>query len=100
MKDITVDELATLSDPVIVDVREPDEFASGHADGAILIPLGQLAERVSEVPTGGDVFVICQSGGRSLRGQKILADAGIESTNVLGGTAAWREANLPTATGS
>lgn len=90
-KDITVDELADHSEITLIDVREPDEFAAGHVPWAVNIPLGQLKDRVDEVPAG-PVEVICQLGGRSLRGAKVLEDAGrADVSNVVGGTTAWVE---------
>lgn len=55
MNEIAVAQLNTLTSPTVIDVREPDEYESGHVDGAILIPLGSLQDRLAEVPdvTGG-----------------------------------------------
>ena len=94
MREITTDELAEHTDRALIDVREPDEFAAGHVPGAINIPLGQLADRIDEVPVGA-VDVICHLGGRSLRGARILENAGRDVTSVAGGTAAWIEAGRP-----
>lgn len=91
MREITVDELSGHHEATLIDVREPDEFAAGHVAGAVNIPLGQLAGRADEVPAG-PVDVICQLGARSLRGAKILEDAGrTEVTSVAGGTSGWIE---------
>ncbi|MBI5161729.1 MAG: rhodanese-like domain-containing protein [Micrococcales bacterium] len=91
MREITVDELAGHDDVTLIDVREPDEFAAGHVPGALNIPLGQLSARVDEVPAG-PVDVICHLGARSLRGAKILEDAGrSDVVSVAGGTSAWIE---------
>lgn len=95
MREITVEELAEHTDRPLIDVREPDEFASGHVPRAINIPLGQLADRVDEVPEG-PVDVICHLGGRSLRGARILEGAGrAEVTSVAGGTDAWQDSGRP-----
>lgn len=67
MSRITVDQLAALDSPVLIDVREPDEYAAGHAPSAVNLPMSQLDARVDEVPTDAPVHVICQSGGRSAR---------------------------------
>lgn len=85
---------------VLLDVREPDEFADIHARGARLLPLSELTERVAEVPMGQPLLIICRSGARSARAAEWLNDRGAQATNVAGGTLAWVEANLPTATGS
>ena len=83
----------------LLDVREPDEYTSGHVPGAILIPLGELPARVADVPVTSDIYVICRSGGRSARAVEILQAQGITATNVAGGTLAWCAAGQPTANG-
>jgi rhodanese-related sulfurtransferase len=75
-------------------VREPAEYAEGHVPGAPLIPLGEVAERISEVPTG-EVLVICRSGARSARAAELLRAHGIDAVNVAGGTLAWIDAGGP-----
>lgn len=98
MNTITVEQLAALPAPQVIDVREPDEFVTGHAVGAINVPLGGLAS--APVPDqSSTVYVICQSGARSLRGVQTLAARGIEAVNVEGGTSAWMRAGLPTEVG-
>ena len=80
----------------LIDVREPGEFASGHAKGAHNIPLGQLAQRQEEVQRNGTVLVICQSGNRSEAAQGLLKRLSVADVrNVRGGTSAWRAAGLP-----
>lgn len=76
----------------VLDVREDDEYASGHVPGAHHIPLGQLAERIDEVEDGGRVWVICRSGARSQKGADILFSNGIDAVSVAGGTLGWIEA--------
>ena len=97
MTDISVTELAALADPVVVDVREPYEFAAAHTAGAILIPLGELSARLGEVPRETPVYVICAAGGRSQQGTAFLERNGVEAVNVTGGMTAWQQAGLPTA---
>lgn len=81
---------------VIVDVREPDEWASGHVPGALHIPLGHLARRLGEVPREGDVLFICRSGNRSGVATLLARRAGIGGAkNVRGGMIAWNQARLP-----
>lgn len=82
-------------DAVLLDVREDDEWAAGHAPGAVHIPLGDLPARLGEVPQDDDVYVICRSGGRSARAQAWLAQNGVDVVNVEGGMGAWREAGRP-----
>lgn len=83
----------------VIDVREPDEYAAAHVPGALLVPLGSLAGRASDLPLDRTVFVICASGNRSLRGAAALAGAGIEAVSVAGGTSGWIRAGRPVATG-
>jgi sulfur-carrier protein adenylyltransferase/sulfurtransferase len=76
--------------PPLIDVREPWEFATGHLPDAVNIPLGELPERLAEVPrTGGAVF-ICRSGGRSMRACTLALAAGVAApANLEGGMLAW-----------
>jgi len=76
----------------LVDVREPDEWEAGHAEGAYSLPMSQLAERMGELPQEATLLVICHSGGRSARVAATLADAGYHAINVAGGTMAWQSA--------
>lgn len=81
----------------LIDVRETDEFTSGHADGAVNIPLSVFIARTDEIDPDQDVYLICKSGGRSAQAGEYLEQArgydGIH--NVAGGTIAWLEAGLP-----
>ncbi|MHA6523986.1 rhodanese-like domain-containing protein [Tessaracoccus sp. G1721] len=79
----------------ILDVREPDEYAEGHVPSAVLIPLGEVASRVDEVPAGRTVYVVCRSGRRSMTGARALAAAGRQAISVRGGTMGWISAGLP-----
>ncbi len=77
---------------VVLDVREPEEYAYGHVPGAVNLPQAELATRLAEVPRDRPVFVICESGMRSLRASQFLRQMGYaQVTNVRGGTAAWRK---------
>ncbi|AQP43928.1 rhodanese-like domain-containing protein [Tessaracoccus flavus] len=82
----------------LLDVREPHEYEEVHVPGAVLIPLGQVADRVDELPE--DVWVICRSGVRSLKGAEAVAASGRSACSVAGGTLAWIDAGLPVATGT
>jgi rhodanese-related sulfurtransferase len=85
------DEGATL-----IDVREPQEFAEGHAEGAISIPLSVFTARHQEIPPSGDVLVICHVGQRSLMAAIFMRNQGREHVfNVEGGTEAWEIMKLP-----
>jgi rhodanese-related sulfurtransferase len=79
-------------DARLVDVREDDEWAAGHAPGAQHIPLGELAARYQEIPTGGEVYVICRAGSRSNQAAQALAGAGWQVVNVADGMFGWHAA--------
>ena len=64
--------LAAPSPPLLLDVREPDEYAAGHLPGAVLLPLGQLAARIAELPADAPLVVYCQRGGRSAQAVALL----------------------------
>lgn len=94
MKTVTVNQVP--ADAQLIDVREADEYAAGHAATAVPIPLSEFAARVGELDTARDIYLICQLGGRSGRACEFLAEThGIEAINVEGGTEAWAEAGLP-----
>jgi len=100
MKSITVAELAARQGTPLIDVREPDEFATGHVPGAVNIPMSQLGDRLEELPS--EAFdVICQAGGRSARVVQALEARGYDATNVEGGTGEWiaqgRDVEVPSA---
>jgi rhodanese-related sulfurtransferase len=80
-------------------VREPDEWEEFRAPGATLLPLGEVPERLDEVPTDGPVYVICRSGARSAKAAELLRATGVDAVNVAGGTLAWREAGNPVESG-
>ncbi len=88
---VSVDELeaALESGAVLFDVRQPDEYLDGHVAGGVLVPLGEVADRVDEFPTSGRAYVICRSGGRSATACGALRAAGVDAINVEGGTLAW-----------
>jgi len=75
---------------IILDVRELDEYESGHMPGAVLIPLGELENRLGELDRQKEILVVCRSGVRSREGAEILAQAGFPKVyNYTGGMAAW-----------
>jgi rhodanese-related sulfurtransferase len=88
---------------LLIDVREPDEYAQGHAPGSTLIPLGQLEKRLPEIAgqKNKPIALICRSGNRSGQAQKILERAGFTAAvNVEGGMVAWQKAGMPVVTGA
>jgi rhodanese-related sulfurtransferase len=82
----------------LLDVRHPEEWDAGHAPGAVLIPLNQLGDRHTELPSGRSIVVICRSGARSARATEALVGAGYEAVNLAGGMRAWVAEGLPCVT--
>ncbi|MDH6245398.1 rhodanese-like domain-containing protein [Mycobacterium sp. OTB74] len=74
---------------ILLDVRESDEWARGHAAGAQHIPLGEVPARHGEIDPDAMLYVICHAGGRSLKAAQWLARNGYEPINVSGGMLAW-----------
>jgi len=95
MKTITTTDLAALDGVTIIDVREDDEFATGHAPGARNIPLSTFAEHFEEISKDVPVYIICQAGGRSARACDYLDGQGYDTVNVVGGTGDWIANGLP-----
>lgn len=84
----------------ILDVREPDEFDGplGHIPGATLLPIGQLAERMAELPRDRPIVAVCRSGGRSAQATVLLRKAGYERVaNLAGGMIRWLDLGLKVA---
>lgn len=82
---------------LLLDVREPDEYAAVHAVNAKLIPLGEVGARLKEIEAYKDkpVAVICRSGRRSAQAVSLLKESGFtQVVNVEGGTQAWVQAGL------
>ena len=100
-REVTAQEAAGLIanlEPVIVDVRTAGEFAGGHIDGAVLIPVQVLQSRVGELADHKDnpVFIYCRSGNRSTVAAKVLIDAGHKQViNLRRGVKEWAQAGLP-----
>lgn len=85
------------AEAVILDVREPDEWAAGHIETAVHIPMGEVPARMSDLPEGEPVFVTCRGGGRSARVTAFLREQGINAVNVGGGMKDWAAAGRPMA---
>ncbi len=80
---------------ILLDVRTPEEFASGHIHGAVNIPVESLGNHLSEIPGGQPIVVYCHSGNRSAKAAQILAQAGYTSLYDLGGLNHWIAQGLP-----
>lgn len=80
----------------MLDVRELSEWNEFHAPVATLIPLGELASRVNELPRDRKIVVVCRSGNRSQQGRDILLAAGfMQVTSMDGGMNAWQTSGYP-----
>ena len=79
----------------ILDVREADEWASGHIDGALHIPMNQVPRRLEEVSRDRPVVAVCYSGRRSGEVADFLRDRGIPAENMPGGMEQWAGQGLP-----
>ncbi len=76
--------------PVLIDVREPQEFAYCRIDGSLLIPLGEIARRLAELPRDRPLVMVCHTGRRSQHAAMFLAEAGFADVqNLQGGVEAW-----------
>lgn len=80
---------------VLLDVRESHEWRAGHAPQARHVPLGELAQRLRELPTQRPVVTVCRSGSRSARAAVLLAREDRQVSNLAGGMRAWARAGLP-----
>ncbi|MFE9254198.1 rhodanese-like domain-containing protein [Streptomyces sp. NPDC006879] len=81
-----------LHELVVLDVRTPGEFAAGHLPGALNVPLDHLQRALPDIRHAaerGDVLVVCASGARSERACRTLADSGVNTATLAGGTSAW-----------
>lgn len=100
--DIDLPEAARLlaAGAVLLDVREDDEWEAGHAPEATHVPMGQVAARLDELPSGEPVVCVCRVGARSAAVAAELAGAGFDVRNLAGGMLAWEQAGRPIVTGS
>lgn len=99
LPDLEPSQAATLLDrgeAVLLDVREPQEWAAGHAPQAEHVALGQVTP--GSVPQGRTIVAVCRSGNRSGKAADVLAAAGLPVHNLTGGMKAWAQAGLPIVT--
>jgi rhodanese-related sulfurtransferase len=86
--------------PLLVDVRERDEFRTVRVPGAVLVPVSEFAARMADLPRDRPLLILCASGSRSQMVADYLLRVGYSDvTNVVGGIAAWRASGLPMRTG-
>jgi rhodanese-related sulfurtransferase len=82
--------------PLVIDVRTPEEYATGHIPGALNIPYDQIDRRVSELRSENGVALYCMLGPRARKGEAALLAAGHSDVfHIEGGLAAWKQADLP-----
>jgi DMSO/TMAO reductase YedYZ molybdopterin-dependent catalytic subunit/rhodanese-related sulfurtransferase/glyoxylase-like metal-dependent hydrolase (beta-lactamase superfamily II) len=84
---------------LLLDVREPDEWCTEHAPGAVLLPMGRVRARQDELPRDHRIVVVCRSGGRSAAVTASLRRSGFDAVNLAGGMCAWAAAGLPVVAG-
>jgi len=101
-REISVEDAVAKRDSgaFILDVRQPEEWNEFHVPDSTLIPLGELASRVDELPHDQEIVVVCRSGNRSAQGRDILLNAGFaQVTSMAGGLTQWKAAGFPTVSG-
>ena len=79
----------------LLDVREDDEWAAGHAPEAVHVVMGTVPDRMGEIPDDRTVVCVCRVGGRSGAVASALADVGYDVRNLDGGMLAWEAAGYP-----
>jgi rhodanese-related sulfurtransferase len=83
-----------LGDALFVDVREAEEYAAGHVDGSLHMPIGNLAREWQSLAGRGQVVLVCQIGQRSRLAADFLREQGLDAHNLEGGLEAWTRAGL------
>jgi rhodanese-related sulfurtransferase len=90
---LTVDQAhSRLDELIVIDVRTPGEYASGHLPGAHNVPLDDLDRALPALKSAadrGDVLLVCASGARSAQAQERLTRSGLTAAHLTGGTSAW-----------
>ena len=79
----------------LLDVREPEEWAAGHAPAAVHVPMGDVGTSLDRLPGDRTIVCICRSGGRSAVVAEALVGAGYDAVNLAGGMQAWAGAGQP-----
>ncbi len=101
VKEVSVEQAKTAvteQNAQFIDVRTSSEYAGEHAENVLNCPLDSLDKDLAKLDKSKPVYVICQSGRRSLTGAKKLQDAGFKQVySVKGGTSEWKQKGLPIA---
>jgi len=99
MQQITAHELkewladSSRPQPLLIDVREPHEFAAYAIEGAVLIPMQSVPNRLTELDSTAEIVMVCHSGVRSYHAGEFLKQNGFEHVyNLAGGVVAWSQA--------
>ena len=80
--------------PLVVDVRQPQEYRQGHIQGSKLIPLGELIGRMNELPKEKEIVFVCATGNRSRSATKRMIHEGYNAVNMNGGMMSWARSGL------
>ncbi len=92
----TANAIQNDEDVLLIDVREQWEYDAGHIPGITHIPMGEVADRLSEIPTDQTVVLTCRSGNRSGQIYNFLRDSGYDNVhNMAGGILAWEKVGYP-----
>ncbi|AWI29993.1 rhodanese-like domain-containing protein [Streptomyces tirandamycinicus] len=98
----SVDAASVPAGGLVLDVREDDEWAAGHVEGALHVPISEFVARFGEVTEavadGRRAYVMCRVGGRSAQVTQYLVQQGIDAVNIDGGMQAWDAAGRPMVT--
>ncbi len=97
---ISETDVASLPDPLpggltVLDVREQDEWDSGHIEGALHVALMEVPRRLAEIPRDQRVLVVCRVGARSAQATGFLQAQGLDAVNLAGGMRAWERGGRP-----
>lgn len=91
---LPIDAHKLFGDALFVDVREADEYAAGHVNGSLHMPIGSLAREWQNLAGRGPIVVVCQIGQRSRLAAGYLRNQGLDAHNLEGGLEAWTRAGL------
>lgn len=83
------------ADSALIDVREDNEWAAGHAPGALHIPMSEIPHRLDDLPEAAHLYVVCRSGGRSAKVTAYLNANGWDAVNVERGMNGWSATGRP-----
>jgi rhodanese-related sulfurtransferase len=94
MQDVPTVEVTQVPDPLpdgttVLDVREPIEWQHGRIEGALHVPMAQIPARTVELPSEGQLLVVCKVGGRSAHVTAFLQEQGFDAVNLAGGLIEW-----------